>query len=265
MDDYCPKGALRGEHGLAYWIDTGESRILLDTGQTDALMHNAKQLGLDLNSLDAVVLSHGHYDHCGGLSALYEAISPTRVPLFAGLGYSRPKLSRTKDGVLSIGLPEPPDPSSIPVATEIDALYTWRQGFYFMPKADMLDGSLHVERFRVLHKGVEGIDQFDDELSLLIDGKDGLIIVTGCAHRGILNIAEAAMFNRPGRRIAALVGGFHLSTLPDARLADIADGIEALNPGRVLCGHCTGTRGFAALSSKNLDVRWLACGMRVEL
>ncbi|MFH2114112.1 MAG: MBL fold metallo-hydrolase [Spirochaetota bacterium] len=149
---------MRGEHGLAYFIQTPEATILFDTGQSGAFLENAHTLSVNLAGLDVVILS------------------------------------------------------------------------------------------------------------LVIDTADGLVVMTGCAHRGILNIAEAARKNFPSRPIAALVGGFHLADLPDETLDRVADGIAALDPKRIFCGHCTGTRGFAAISARNRgNTQWLACGMKVEI
>jgi len=265
MDDYCPKGGLRGEHGLSYYLEIEGTRVLFDTGQTDGLIANADMLGVDLSGLDAIALSHGHYDHCGGLAALYASIEPTRPPLYAGKGYSIPKWARTSAEFSYIGLPEASRPPSAPGAVEVVAIRKLSPGVYLLPRAELADGSTALPRFRLLEDGKERQDEFDDELSIVVDGENGLIIITGCAHRGILNIAEAAMRAVPDRPIAALVGGFHLSDAADEKLLEVASGIAALAPGRILCGHCTGTRGFAAISASNRDVSWLACGMRVDL
>lgn len=265
MDDYCPKGKLRGEHGLAYLIEDGASKVLFDTGQTDAFLHNAAVAGADLSRLDAVVLSHGHYDHCGGLAALYSAIAPASPKLYAGKGFSRQKYARSDDGLSDIGVPAAALSAPVPSAVEVESTLELHAGMFIVPRAERKDGSSSPPRFRLLAGGVELPDEFDDEVSLVVDSKDGLVVVTGCAHRGILNIAEAAMWAFPGRPLAALVGGFHLADAPDETLSKVAEGIAALAPGRVLCGHCTGTRGFAAIASHVRQTAWLACGMRVEL
>ena len=265
MDDFCPKGKLRGEHGLSYYIETDSARVLFDTGQTDAFIANAGTLGVDLSRLDAIVLSHGHYDHSGGLSALYDAIAPTRPALYAGKGYSVRKWARVGGELSDIGLPESARPPRVPAAIEVDSLVEPFPGLYLQPRAERVDGVAANPRFRLIEGGAERVDEFDDELSIVVEDRGGIAVITGCAHRGIINIVEAARRAFPGKPLAAVVGGFHLGDAPDETLARVADGIAALSPGRILCGHCTGTRGFAAISASNRNVAWLACGMRAEV
>lgn len=266
MDDYCPKADLRGEHGLAYFIQTSVASILFDTGQSGAFIENAHTLSVDLAGLDAVILSHGHYDHTSGLADLYSAIAPVRPVLYAGKGFSIPKQARRETGLAEIGIPAGALAAPVPTAMEVDTLKEAYHGIFLMPRADKVDGSVALPRFRIRVGGEDRVDEFEDELSLVIDTPEGLVVITGCAHRGILNIAEAAREYFPGKAIAALVGGFHLADLPDETLDHVADGIAALAPKQIFCGHCTGTRGFAAISARNRgNTQWLACGMKVEI
>ena len=91
----------RGEHGLAFWIEAGSKGVLFDTGPgPDVLVHNAEHLGIDLASTDAVVLSHGHYDHTGGLMEVLKRAG--KIPLFLHPGALIPRYSRKKDGTVRI-------------------------------------------------------------------------------------------------------------------------------------------------------------------
>ncbi len=265
VDDLCPKGGFRGEHGLSYYIETGSAKLLFDAGQTDALVANSETLGVDLAGVDAVALSHGHYDHGGGLGPLFASIAPTRPVVYAGRGYSVRKWARNDDGLRDIGLPESSYPPLGPAAVEVDGLSNPFPGVFLQAGADRPDSEAANPRFRLIDGGIERVDPFDDELSLILEAADGIVVVTGCAHRGIVNIVKAAMGAFPGRSLSAIVGGFHLGGEPDETLSRVAGELAALAPKRILCGHCTGVRGYAAIREAFSGVEWLSCGMRVEL
>ncbi len=262
MDDLCPKRGLRGEHGLSLLIEMEDSRVLLDTGQGGAFLENARFLGIDLAILTAVVLSHGHYDHGGGIGALY-ASRVDAPPLFAGRGFDMPRRAKSDAGLSDIGAPSlPPSIRS----TEVAELRELAPDLFILPPAERLDASVPASRFRTITGGEDRLDEFEDELSLVALVKDGLVVITGCAHRGISNIARAALKAFPGRPLAALVGGFHLGDAFADELARASTALAELKPGAVYCSHCTAPRGFAALSAALPGrVFWLSCGMRITL
>lgn len=266
MDDYCPKRGFLGEHGLSLHIETPASKILLDTGQTDAFIANAELMGIDLSSLNAVILSHGHYDHGGGLEALYKRLSACPPPFFAGRDFDAPRSVKQGDQLKDIGLPSRGLSSHLPVPILIDVLERFDKNACIIPSAEAIDVTGTSAPFLIIKSGIEKLDTFADELSLVFDEGDGIVIVTGCAHRGILNITYAAMKVFPGKPIKALVGGFHLVDKAESELAKISEAIAALEPEAVFCAHCTSPRGFSALlNSMPGKVKWLTCGMNVSI
>jgi len=114
VDDYCPKRGLHGEHGLSLYIEMAATRLIFDAGQGATFIDNARALGIDLNKVDAVVLSHGHYDHGGGMKALFEILKDDPPPLFAGRGFDAPRIAKEGDSRKDIGLPRPFLPEHLP-------------------------------------------------------------------------------------------------------------------------------------------------------
>jgi 7,8-dihydropterin-6-yl-methyl-4-(beta-D-ribofuranosyl)aminobenzene 5'-phosphate synthase len=260
MDDYCPRRGLVGEHGLSFLVEAGGKRVLFDAGQDGAFMRNAEALGVDLSGLDAVVLSHGHYDHGGGLGALYSL--PARSPLYAGRGFDLPRRAADPSGSLDIGLA---DFAALGIQARIvSGLTQLAPGLFILPRAEILDALVPNPRFRVIEGGGERLDEFEDELVLVSDEAEGLVVVTGCAHRGIVNIARSALAAFPGRPLKALVGGFHLVGAPAAARAATARELAALGPGRIYCSHCSAPEGYASLAAELGErVSWLSGGMRI--
>ena len=266
MDDYCPKRGLRGEHGLSFYIETGGLKLLFDAGQSGNFLENAQFLGVDLSHLNAVVLSHGHYDHGGGLNALYESRYPLPPPLYVGRGFDAPRWAKHEDGFKAIGLAALALPPGAPAPIVIDTFNELAQRVFFLPHVERFDGTEPNPRFRTMSKEDNRIDTFDDELSLVIEADDGISVVTGCAHRGLANIARSALQLFPGKALKALIGGFHFVDIPEATLSKAAAMVAELAPEKVFCSHCTGLPGFAALlAAMPGKVSWLSCGTRVEL
>lgn len=266
VDDYCPKRGLHGEHGLSLHIEVSGRSLLFDAGQDDLVIRNAKLLDIDLTALDAVVLSHGHYDHGGGLGALYELLAPLPPPLFVGVGYDARRLSRTGERTSDIGIASPLVPEGSPLPVVIHEVQEIIPGVYILPRAELTDGTDLAPRFRSISGTVEEIDRFEDELSLALLEDEGLTVVTGCAHRGIFNIVEEARRAFPEYPLKAIVGGFHLAETSSAILSRIAGNLAALDPEFIYCAHCTGPRGFSALSETvRGTVRWLSCGSRIYI
>ena len=220
------------EHGLSLYIETGDLRILFDAGQTDAFSDNAEKLGIDLAKVDFAVLSHGHYDHGGGLQRLLELNQTAPVylhkdafmPHYNGaekyIGLDEKLLNHPRlmvcDGSLqiapgiklecSIPLPHPIDPAGL----------------------------------TVLENGQYDPEDFRHEQYLIVEEKGKRICFSGCSHKGILNIAG---FFRPD----VLIGGFHFMKLtPEADAQRLTDSARELlqHPTVYYTGHCTGSAAF---------------------
>jgi len=238
-----------------------------EAGQGATFIDNARALGIDLIKVDAVVLSHGHYDHGGGMKALFEILKDDPPPLFAGRGFDAPRIAKEGDSRKDIGLPRPFLPEHLPSPVILmQTTEDLARGLYILPSAEMVYETNIDPRFLKIDGGAELPDLFEDELSLVAVEESGLVIVTGCAHRGILNIVEAARLAFPGRPIRAIVGGFHLVGEDEAELSRIALSLAAFDAQAVHCSHCTGLSGFAALyGTLPGKVSWLSCGTRIDL
>lgn len=228
---------LEAEHGLSLLIESGGLRILFDAGATPTFARNAVRMGIDLGTVDVAILSHGHYDHGGGMLRFLELNS--KSPLWASPHAVEPHFNASgKDIGLAPELighnrlrPIPADVLEIAPGITLHAACSIPQP-YSAPAAGM----------STLRGGIRVPDDFRHELYLLIEEKGRSILFSGCSHRGILNIVGHFQPD-------ILVGGFHLMRTPPEDLPPIADALSQF-PTRYFTGHCTGEHAYDYLSSR---------------
>lgn len=231
-----------GEHGLAFWIDTGAHRVLFDTGQGLALAGNAGRLGLDLATVDAIVVSHGHYDHVGGLrealaaaprAALHLHPAAT-MPKFSG----RPGAPARRISLEFVETEAFRDPGRTVVASASPHEIVpgvWSTGE--IPRANDFEDSggpfYLAEALRIP-------DPIRDEQALVVETGEGIVVLSGCSHAGIINTVEHVARLRPGAPLRLILGGWHLENASPRRMAETIGRLRA-TPGPALgfC-HCTG-------------------------
>jgi 7,8-dihydropterin-6-yl-methyl-4-(beta-D-ribofuranosyl)aminobenzene 5'-phosphate synthase len=246
---------LTAEWGLSLHVAVNGRQILFDTGATGAFARNAERLSVNPAAVDAAVLSHHHFDHGGGLKRFFELNAGARV-----------HLGRMPEGEC------------------------WFKRLLLLKRYIGLDTSLfgtHAERFSEVIEPVEILpdvfllpeiggaharpagnrslclrdargfrpDDFRHEIVMVIKEKDQLVVFTGCSHSGVLNMIAKAATAFPGVPIKAVIGGFHMVSVPPFNtLADSADDVAAVGRavlnypvGMTWTGHCTGAKAFEVL------------------
>ncbi len=240
-------GDLRPEHGLSILVETSGASVLFDAGQSDAWFHNLSDLGGDAASIDAAAISHGHYDHTGGLPKLFEVTSEARC--FAHPSCFEPRYARTADGLRYIGMPEQAlsrkNAFSLNTAPVEIMPGVWLSGeIATAPTGWPMD-----ERFAAGAGGVRQ-DTFKDEQCLIVRERGAAVVLVGCAHRGLDNNLRAALSTAGVRHLDLLVGGFHLGGASREYLDHLADYLDSVEINEIACCHCTGAAAYEHLRSR---------------
>jgi 7,8-dihydropterin-6-yl-methyl-4-(beta-D-ribofuranosyl)aminobenzene 5'-phosphate synthase len=254
VDNNTPDTAfLQAEHGVAFVIETPTAQILFDTGQSgDVLVHNAAQLGLDLHRIDALVLSHAHYDHTGGLEALLQNSRPA-LPLYAHPDLFRERFS-IKDGQpRSIGLriaqTDLAQRAVLRLSTDPVEVVPriWTTG-EITARTEFEGRSPH--HFIRVNKGWIP-DPYRDDMALVLEAQSGLVVICGCCHAGLLNTLAHIRRMFDNKQIMAIVGGTHLANVDSAALERTSTVLRVTGAGHspdLYLNHCTGKRALAELN-----------------
>ena len=235
---------LIAEHGFAVLLETDELRLLFDTGQSQTLLANAATLGIELDQLDAIAISHGHYDHLGGLPAVLAKQSKP-VPVWIAPQAFVPKIStRNNPAGKAIGAPFGPEE-----ITRRGGLLHEVPGPHWLNDSVLLTGPiprpLPVESasnvtFRLTDDGRRIPDDTPEDQALVIKTEQGLVVVSGCGHAGVANTLHCAREQTGVADVHAFVGGTHLVVVPDDQLPASIARLAAMPVDRWVVGHCTG-------------------------
>ncbi len=231
-------GALGSEWGLSFWIEFDGHRILLDTGATSLFYENAQKLGIPIETADCAVLSHAHYDHCGGLSAFFEANHTAPAYLRAGAGEN---CWHWKDGAYGyIGIPYGVLDRYRERIIPVEGVLELFPNVLIVPHTPATVRQSANPSLLILEDGNYQPDTFDHEQSLVIDSGDGLVILSSCSHTGPANITADVKRALPGRPLKAYIGGLHIYRWTADQVRELSDEIKAAGIEKVYTGHCTG-------------------------
>lgn len=240
------------EHGLSLYIETKNHKILFDMGQTNLFEKNAKRLGIDLGQVDIAILSHGHYDHGGGLKRFLHInqIAPVYISCFA----FEPHYNGSKKYIgLDTSLA---DNKRLIFSKDISVIDDGLTLYSCNGKEKEHDlGSFGLN---MIQDGILMPDDFRHEQYLVIEENRKKVLISGCSHKGIMDISK---WFKPD----ILVGGFHFSKLPlDKKLAQYADYLNSLDIDYYTC-HCTGTEQYSFMKKHMNRLFYISCGQSINI
>lgn len=256
------------EWGLAMLLDFGDERILLDTGEQGNIVKNAKAQGIDLGQVDKLVLSHGHYDHTGGLLAFLQSKGSISVYAHPELlmGHYERHLNGQRERYIGV-------PYRLEQLESAGANFVWQREPVKIRPDLWLSGEIprstdfELGDTRLLNKqGLQFVqDQLPDDLSLFYESDNGIVILLGCAHAGLVNIVEHAKKVTGIDKVRAIVGGTHLGPTSPEQKEKTIDYLKSLNLEVLAPNHCTGLPMASRLAVEFPNqFRWASAGTTLE-
>jgi 7,8-dihydropterin-6-yl-methyl-4-(beta-D-ribofuranosyl)aminobenzene 5'-phosphate synthase len=261
---------LIGEPAVSYYIEAEGKKILFDAGYSDVVLLNAAKLGIDLTRLDMLVLSHGHPDHSWGLAHLLRLYSEARS---SGRMEHKPRLIAHPQVFAQRSYRGDPQIGSLLQPLDLAPFFDIQLSKDPVKLTDNLTFLGEIERRNAFEaqeslgelqvEGQESPDWVLDDSALAYRADDGLVIITGCSHAGICNIAEQALRVSAQEKILDIIGGFHLLEPSAKQMEGTVDYLASLQPKQVHACHCTDLYSKMALG-KVLNIREVGCGLVLE-
>jgi 7,8-dihydropterin-6-yl-methyl-4-(beta-D-ribofuranosyl)aminobenzene 5'-phosphate synthase len=250
---------LIAEHGLSFHIELDGKSILFDTGQGEGFIHNAKKLNIDLTKTDLLIISHGHYDHIGGIHAFLK-VNPNAKILLKKQALAPKYKNKEFIGTRDIGL--------LP-KNRIEFIDSFRkigENLFIIPDIkELFPIDNHKKEFYNQIANDILPDTFDDELFLCFQKDSKLTILSSCSHNGITNIIETArdLFKLP---VSAVLGGFHTKEASKEEIEHIISYLNENNIEHLGVCHCTGIDTYVTLKNGcKSEIKYLSTGYKIIL
>lgn len=259
IENTAPEGSgLAFEPGLSLYIEYNGKHILLDAGISGDFAANADRLGVDLTRVELGVLSHAHFDHSDGLGEFFRRNDRVDICHRPGAGSAYWSISRKPPYYIGIkpeiwnGWREK--------FKEVDGIYPLCEGAWLLPDGEV-DPAFTGRATDLCYERGEGDyipDDFRHEQSLVFETERGLAVFNSCSHSGIVNIVRGVQKMMPGRKVYAVVGGFHMfgkgtangMNCSEEYVYKVADALKELGVEEVYTGHCTGLPALALLKER---------------
>ncbi|MEJ6062244.1 MBL fold metallo-hydrolase [Aliivibrio salmonicida] len=242
------------ERGLSIHASTMGKSILFDAGSSEAFCDNATLLNVDISNVDAAVISHRHHDHCNGVTHFLDRNS--KAPVYFRECEETNYLFKTFGFKNNVGINKQLLVKGASRLTFVNQMTEISPNIFII--TDLSNKYAKSKGNQYLFTESDGCckpDSFDHELLLVVKENDGLIVFTGCAHSGVLNMIDTAISHFPNTKIKAVVGGFHLVGLPlfnsiggtKKQIEEIGESILNYPIDKLYTGHCTGMKAYHIL------------------
>jgi len=267
VEDTSDSPSMRSEHGFSIYIETQSNKILFDMGASNLFLENANKMGVKIKDIDLAIISHGHYDHGGGLRGFLEENENAKVYIH-NKAFER-HFSKRSEKIANIGL----DKSLInhDRITFTDDIFPINNNLLLFSRVvgsefySSCNKSLFAEHLNSIVQ-----DDFEHEQNLIITENGKIILIAGCAHRGIVNILKSSVFLNY-KEPDYVIGGFHLLNYSERISEDpsvvhqIGDFLKKTRS-KYYTGHCTGSDAYYHLKTvMGEQIQYLSTGSVVEI
>ncbi|MEG6616213.1 MBL fold metallo-hydrolase [Peptococcaceae bacterium 1198_IL3148] len=247
-EDASHRCGLLAEHGLSLFIEYKGFKVLFDTGQGASVIANSRAINVDLREVNAIVLSHGHYDHTGGLYSVLRKIGSKEI-------FAHPDALKTKYKLMpKEGFRNSGAPASAQELTNIGARYKLSSKPTELVPGLIVTGEIpRVTDFETnnplfyTEKNNDYLpDSMLDDQALVISTGKGTVVITGCAHAGLINTLQYATELTNSNHIYAVIGGTHLFEADNEKLDKTIKAMQTFNIQKIAANHCTGFKAQMA-------------------